>query len=485
MQQTMDDLVQYWKSLELPVRHFMYDSWWYWKECGGGPGPNTWLSCRGAVELWEPRPDVFPDTFNFRVGYPLALHNRYFSARNNTYVKQLGFQNSFILEENVDFALPINADVFKYLMGKAKAWGMVLYEQDWLVTVWRGMNVTRSNVDAASTWLTAMADAADSLQLTIQYCMALPRHMLESTHFQAVTNSRASGDYAAGQGNYDISMSSLFYWAIGVAPSKDDYWTSENQPNPPYSYNASEPNWQLQAITIALSTGPNGPSDAIGYTNKSLVMSTIRGDGLNLQPDRPATTMDTAFITGIFKTGTGVEDLRSTWCAHANHSYRTHSILAVSLGSDFTLSYDDFKPHLAASSYYIYDWFSPLALPSNLQAGGTFVIPQGQGQPSAPSRAHSIRYYITAPVLPGGWVLYGDASKIVTTSHQRIDHVRASPSGFSADVIGSSGEAAGVTLWVSPPGASGALTISVVCPSSAGNVAQLACISSTGKCTCA
>jgi hypothetical protein len=128
MQQTMDDLVQYLKSLSLPVRHFMYDSWWYWKECGG-MGPNTWLNCRGAVELWEPRNDVFPDTFNYNVGYPLALHNRYFSARNNTYVTSLGFPNSFILEENVDFALPIKSDVFEYLMGKAKAWGMVLYEQ--------------------------------------------------------------------------------------------------------------------------------------------------------------------------------------------------------------------------------------------------------------------------------------------------------------------------------------------------------------------
>jgi hypothetical protein len=166
-----------------------YDSWWYWKECGS-VGPNTWLQCRGAVELWEPRNDVFPDTFNYKVGYPLALHNRYFSARNNTYVTQLGFKNSFILEEAVDFALPIKSGVFEYLMGKAKAWGMVLYEQDWLVTVYRGMTVTRATVDAASTWLAAMAQSADSLRLTLQYCMALPRHMLESTNFQAVTNSR-------------------------------------------------------------------------------------------------------------------------------------------------------------------------------------------------------------------------------------------------------------------------------------------------------
>jgi hypothetical protein len=31
---------------------------------------------------------------------------------------------------------------------------------------------------------------------------------------------------------------------------------------------------------------------AAGHTNASLVMSTVRGDGINLQPDRPATMTD-------------------------------------------------------------------------------------------------------------------------------------------------------------------------------------------------
>jgi hypothetical protein len=68
-------------------------SWWYWKECGIVPF-NNWLFCKGAVELWEPRGDVFPDGFNFTVPYPLVLHNRYFSANNNSYMKDLGFAAS-------------------------------------------------------------------------------------------------------------------------------------------------------------------------------------------------------------------------------------------------------------------------------------------------------------------------------------------------------------------------------------------------------
>jgi hypothetical protein len=134
MQQTIVDVLAYGKSLGLPYKHLMYDSWWYWKECGG-ESANSWLTCKGAVENWVPRDDVFPSGFAFKPdNLPLVLHNRWFSAINNTYIKN-GFKDSFIAEPNVDFALPIKADVFVYLMAKAKAWGMQVYEQDWLITV--------------------------------------------------------------------------------------------------------------------------------------------------------------------------------------------------------------------------------------------------------------------------------------------------------------------------------------------------------------
>ena len=40
----------------------------------------------------------------------------------------------------------------------------------------------------------------------------------------AVTNGRASGDYA-GDGNWDIGGSSLLFWAVGMRPSKDNFWS--------------------------------------------------------------------------------------------------------------------------------------------------------------------------------------------------------------------------------------------------------------------
>ena len=58
----------------------------------------------------------------------------------------------------------------------------------------------------------------------------------------------------------------------------------------------TEPNWQLQAIVIALSTGPNGFSDMVGATNASLVMSTVNGEGTTLRPSRPLIVADAALV---------------------------------------------------------------------------------------------------------------------------------------------------------------------------------------------
>ena len=49
----------------------------------------------------------------------------------------------------------------------------------------------------------AMSDGAEQVNVTLQYCMALPRHMLQSASFPRVTHARASHDY--GQSRSDDS----------------------------------------------------------------------------------------------------------------------------------------------------------------------------------------------------------------------------------------------------------------------------------------
>ena len=46
--------------------------------------------------------------------------------------------------------------------------------------------------------------------------------------------ARASGDYQPGNDNWKIGVSSIFMDAIGVAPFKDNFWTTTDQPGNPY-----------------------------------------------------------------------------------------------------------------------------------------------------------------------------------------------------------------------------------------------------------
>ena len=305
--------------------------------------------------------------------------------------------------------------------------------------------------------------------------MPLPRHMLESTKHQAVTNARASGDYHPGQGNWDISVSSLLYWAIGVAPSKDNWWTTEVQADSPYGDQPTEPNWQLQALVIGLSTGPNGPSDGLGFTNASLVLSTVRADGLTLQPDRPA-TIDDAALLAVVETG-ALPNVRTTSTALGGYAW--HFALAVDLRAPFALPVPRGHADSAATAYAAFDWFAPGAPYAVVPANGTVSLRAGQTQPSAPARALDVAYTTLVPQLPGGWWLVGEKGKVVPVSRQRLSAFAPLADGFSVAVATpAAGER--VVLLVAP--ASGAVA-EVACPFKAAGAATLRC--SGGACACA
>ena len=62
--------------------------------------------------------------------------------------------------------------------------------------------------------------------MKVQYCMALPRHILQTASFPRVTHARASHDY--GQSRADDSeqwssmgLTSMLYWSLGMLPFKD------------------------------------------------------------------------------------------------------------------------------------------------------------------------------------------------------------------------------------------------------------------------
>ena len=104
-----------------------------------------------------------------------------------------------------------------------------------------------------------------------------------------------------------------------------------------------------------------------------------------------------------------------------------------------------------------------------------FTVPYGQGQPSAPAKAHSIQHLIVVPQLPGGWWLYGEAGKVVPMSKQRVAQVSLLADGFSARIMQVAGES--ITFLVAP---SSGILRAVPCADAA---TTLSC--TAGACKCA
>jgi hypothetical protein len=227
MEQTMVDVHQYATDQGIPYKYALLDSWWYTEGKGGG------------VKNWTAKAKVFPDGISGlrdKTGWEFQLHNRYW-ASDNVYAKQNNGSYDFIMDPKGSLALPTSQIFWDDLLQNASEWGMSVYEQDWLHNEFDGMEVLTQDARMGETWLSQMNEGARKAGATIQYCMAYPRHVLSSVQLDTVTQVRASCDYHPGTAltcsypycQYNVATSSLLAWAVGLAPSKDNFWSTENQ----------------------------------------------------------------------------------------------------------------------------------------------------------------------------------------------------------------------------------------------------------------
>ena len=282
---------QYFHNEYIPYRHLELDSFWYYKATGGG------------VVNWTAMPSAFPSglvAFQQKIHLNFTAHNRWWSPCP-TYAKQCGGQYDWIVE--TAHSVPTDAHFWPDLFANASQWGLRVYEQDWLGTEFADTLALHTQIGLARQWLMQMGEGAwGAGKMIIQYCGPQIRHILQSVEIEAVRQSRASADYEPGNvkwDNWDIRYTSLLFYALGVAPYKDTWWSSSSQPGNIYAV-GYEPEPDLQALIAALSAGPVLPGDAIGRSNVTLINMTCRADGLLLKPDRPAFPTDADFIGMAF-----------------------------------------------------------------------------------------------------------------------------------------------------------------------------------------
>ena len=186
--------------------------------------------------------------------------------------------------------------------------------------------------------------------------------LMQSMSLPQVTNGRASGDYASGS-NWNIGAGSLLWSALGLKPSKDNFWTSFLEPVPAGTrvsgtdHNSTD----VHAIAAIMSCGPVGPSDRAGWSNATLIMRLCRADGRLLQPRRPITAINDQFLLRVFNnTDMNVWSTEfGPYDSRGNVEIVGRIIYAVAMEKNYDLKYDSFSPALDSNfDYIVRSWYN-------------------------------------------------------------------------------------------------------------------------------
>ena len=302
-------------------------------------------------------------------------------------------------------------------------------------------------------------DAASEKNVTIQYCMTELPHLLGSTELVAVSQARASGDYQQSRSDQwsQLGTTSLFAYALGVAPSKDNYWSTTTQPGNKWGDNSTEMHPRLQSAVLTLTKGPVCPSDKIGLSDRVLIMRSAMEDGTLLQPGRPATQLDRMFVEaagigGGKGGGGGRGGPEEIWFADTHVQERRFGVLfAARLASAHAV---DAVADLG---------FAPTDGVVAVEANATSTLSarfDGRVLALRPNGLYDFVLFNFGVREANGWALIGEVrGKWVGVSSARVQRIQSDAATLDVVVRGAPGES--VTLTFAKP--TGRDTVDVEC----------------------
>ena len=426
-------------SLGIPYKYFQIDSWWYYTKRPG-------LIMKGS-KRWEPRPDVFPDglpAFRRRLGLPLVAHTRWFGPDNDH-----AAEYPFIVGRKV--AIPKGRDFYDQIMAKARSWGIVTYEQDWLMGQFWWMDHLRNGVDHVETWLGNMDDAARDHGLTMQICMAGAAHVMDSVNRKSWTTVRSSIDYRPGYSKESywpqFHIANMIVDAIGLRPFKDNFRTAEKH-------------GEAEALISNLSAGMVGPSDEVGEQDAKLLMRTCRSDGLLLKPDGPALPIDAMFFPHerpfITVTHSKRPELGEWTYLAAYHFARRHPDRRLLDRLYARITYDCHEMgRFFVFPNHVTDWHVDLAedlgrngpvVAYDWRRGKAMLVEDGLLLPEI-KRLYDFDYMVLAPVFDNGLALIGEKDKFVTLADKRFQTIEVLEDAIRIRLKGVHGERISIAAY--------------------------------------
>ena len=500
-------LKQYHASIGAHVGTYQMDPYWSYgvppADCGTG---GTWPWAAN----WSAPAQFFPSGLA-ALKLPLTLYSNMFAAPPNNKMTAFDWETGVVCNGGCPCSARVvpsqSYDFHSYIFDLGLQWGMTNFEIDFLDWMQLSFLDFAMDVRAFDEYFRGMGVAAAEHGITVQFCMLLPSLALSSVQWGAVTNARLQGDgNPYDTGRYDIFQSSLLYASLDLAPFVDNFWTTSVQPgrDSPWG-NESEPFTEGYAVLSALSAGPVGFGDGIGFTNMTMLNLTCRADGVLLQPSLPATPLDFTFLDSFSQhAGGGARIASAPSFIVANASlpgsqgpypyppadgtnYWT-SIVATYLSASIAIIPSDISPPLVESDliggFYATQLAVGLDRLETVCADGVAallgcVAPFSSTQPLQIS-AVSHDVWSVCPVFASrsradglGWALVGELQKITRVSPTRFQSVTPNCAGDSTlclQVVGVPGESTVIHL-VAP----GALVRAVHVPFDSTGIVSLLC----------
>jgi len=247
----------------IALGYVQLDSWFYPK------GPSaSWTANGSGIYQYLAAPALFPGglgNFQQSLGISLITHARWIDP-SSPYHQQYAMSGNVVTDPSYWRMVAM------YLASS----GVGAYEQDWL----GDKAQTSFDLTNPDLFLNNMASAMAQQNVSIQYCMASPRHFLQSLWHNNVTTIRTSEDRMQRSHWTNFLYTSRLAGALGLWPYSDVLMSGETG----------------NLLLATLSAGPVGVGDPIGGLNASNLRHAVRADGVIVKPDAPVTPIDSSYL---------------------------------------------------------------------------------------------------------------------------------------------------------------------------------------------
>jgi len=379
-------------SKGLTLGYMQLDSWWYPKGA-----VDTWLGSgneRGGIYQYIAAPELFTNglaSFQQELGLPLIVHSRWIDPASPYNLQYLMSTNTSGTMVSIDPAYWTNR------MAYLQSGGVVTYEQDWL----NQYALTAMNLNDPPAFMNDMAAAASSDGINMQYCLPLPRHILQGSLYNNLLTTRASDDIFVPARWDQFIYGSRFASAMGTWPWTDVYFSSA-----------------IRSLLVStLSAGPVGVGDALGAVNITNLACSVRADSVIVKPDTALVPLDFNYVNDA--QGKNLPMVASAYTDHnglRNYYVFAYARTSANPNASFT------PAQLGMSSNaYVYDFFNQTGMVVAASSAFNFST-------TTPDALIGGSYFIVSPIGVSGLAFIGDANKFVTAGKKRISAVSDSGS---------------------------------------------------------